>query len=211
MAEHTKKTILWTPRWSYETRTGGSHFLEYKDDFVSLRQRYGDKVNLSMRPHENTFREVQEKNLISKEEMDAYKQSIKDNSIEIYNKTFGIDEQFSMTDILLCDYSSILIEFFLTGRPMVYCEFPNAVPFDEYKEMFECMYIAHSWDDVLKYLDDLVAGNDPLYERRQKAVANIKAMHADAAQRIINRLREDFKSCEDDSIDEGTVEDERWK
>ena len=211
MKAHDKKTILWTPRWAYDARVGGSHFLEYKDNFVALRQRYGDKVNLSMRPHENTFREVQNRNLLTKEEVDAYKQSLKDNKINLYYTTFDLGEQFRLTDILLCDYSSILIEFFLTGRPMVYCEFINAVPFDEYKEMFDCMYIAHNWDDVLKYLDDLVAGNDPLFERRQKAVAGVKALHANATQKIIARLLEDFKSCEDADIDEGTVEDERWK
>ncbi len=210
MKEHSKKTILWTPRWSYDGRIGGSHFLEYKDNFVGLRARYGDKVNLSMRPHENTFRDLQEKKLISAEEVDAYKKSLKDNDINLYYTTFDLNEQFRLTDILLGDYSSILIVYFLTGRPIIYCEFPNAVPFDEYKEMFDCMYIAHSWADVERYLDDLVAGNDPLFERRQAAVEKIRALHADAAQKIVARLVEDFKSCEDDDIDERTVDHDRW-
>ncbi len=210
MDEHSKKTILWTPRWSYEPRLGGSHFLEYKDNFVELRQRYGDKVNLSMRPHENTFRDLQEKKLITAEEIDAYKKSLTTNDIKLYSTTYDLDEQFRITDILLADYSSILIVYFLTGRPIIYCEFAGAVPFDEYKEMFECMYIAHSWDDVLKYLDDLIAGNDPLYERRQKVVAELRAMHEGSVRNIVNLVVEDFKSCEDDSIDERIFDDERW-
>ena len=197
--DHSKKTILWTPRWSYEPRIGGSHFLEYKDNFVELRDRYGDKVNLAMRPHGNTFRDLQEKNLITKEEVDAYKQTVSDKDIKIYETSFDLYEQFRLTDILIGDYSSILPVYFITGRPLIYCEYPNAVMLDEYKEMYECMYVARSWDDVLKYLDDLVAGNDPLFERRQAAAEKIRADHADAAQRIIDRIVEDFKRC---TIDE---------
>ena len=196
MDEHSKKTILWTPRWSYGDRTGGSHFLEYKDNFVGLRQRYGDKVNLSMRPHENTFRDMEEKLLLTHEEIDAYKKTVKDSGIKLYQTSFDLYEQFRLTDILLGDYSSILPVFFITGRPIVYCEFQNAVPLDEYREMFDCMYVAHNWDEVLHYLDDLIAGNDPLFERRQKAAAKIRADHANAAQRIVDRIVEDFKQSE---------------
>ncbi len=198
--EHSKKTILWTPRWTYEPRIGGSHFLEYKDNFVALRDRYGDKVNLSMRPHGNTFRDLQEKHLITKEELDAYKQTVKDKSIEIHPTSFNLYENFRLTDILIGDYSSILPVYFITGRPLIYCEYPNAIFLDEYKDMYDCLYIAHDWDEVLHYLDELVAGNDPLYERRQAAVAKIRALHANSAQRIVDRIVRDFKQAEDPNL-----------
>ena len=43
-------TIAWAPRWSYHEKVGGSHFFEYKDEFVSLRKRYPE-INLVFRPH----------------------------------------------------------------------------------------------------------------------------------------------------------------
>ena len=198
---HSTVNLLWTPRWSYKARVGGSHFLEYKDKFITLGDRYGDKVKLSMRPHANTFSDLQEKGLITKAEVDAYKKTLKEKSIELYSTQFDLYENFRRTDILIGDYSSILIVYFLTGRPMIYCEFANAEPLAEYKEMFDCMYVARSWDDVERYLDELIAGNDPLYERRQKAVAKIRADHANSAQRIVDRLLEDFKQCEDPDLD----------
>lgn len=198
--EHSTKRILWTPRWSYSERVGGSHFLEYKDKFVELRDRYGDKVELSMRPHMNTFRTLLAKGAMTSEELAAYKNTLKEKSITLYSTFIDLDENFRDKDILLGDYSSILPVFFLTGRPMIYCEFPNAVFFDEYKEMYECLYIAHNWDEVLHYLDDLVSGNDPLYERRQAAVAKIRALHANSAQRIVDRIVEDFKQSEDSNL-----------
>ena len=192
--EHSTKNILWTPRWSYDARLGGSHFLEYKDKFIGLRERYGDKVELSMRPHMATFRFLQAQGLISKAEVAAYKKRLKANSIELYSTFVDLEENFRNMDILLSDYSSILIVWFLTGRPIVYCEFKNAVMLPDYQEMLECMYIARSWEDVERYLDDLVAGNDPLFERRQKEVARLRAFHDGAIERIVNRMLEDFNA-----------------
>ncbi len=196
---HSTKRILWTPRWSYNARTGGSHFLEYKDKFVTLRERYGDKVELAMRPHVNTFRDLQDKQLISKEDVVAYKRRLKENEIELYSTFVDLEENFKQSDILLTDYSSIVVVYFLTGRPIIYCDFPNAVMMPEYEEMLECMYVARSWEDVERYLDDLVNGIDPLFERRQKAVEKIRAAHANASTRIIERVLQDFNDCLEDT------------
>ncbi|MBQ9479326.1 MAG: D-alanyl-D-alanine carboxypeptidase family protein [Selenomonadaceae bacterium] len=105
-----------------------------------------------------------------------------------------LNENFANADILLSDYSSILIVYFLTGRPIIYCEFVNAVMLPEYQEMLECMYVAHNWDEVVHYLDELVAGNDPLFERRQRAVEEIRARHEGAIRRIVDRVMADFES-----------------
>ena len=195
IAPHSTKRILWTPRWSYDARIGGSHFLEYKDKFIELHERYGDKVELSMRPHMNTFRELQSKGLMSKEEVEAYKRRLKKNDVGLHSTFIDLEEEFSDKDILLTDYSTIIVVYFLTGRPIIYCDFPNAVMLPEYQEMLECMYVARSWEDVERYLDDLVNGIDPLFERRQKAVAKIRAANANATERIIERLLQDFKAC----------------
>ena len=194
-ASSDKKRILWTPRWSYSARIGGSHFMEYKEKFIELNQRYKDKVELSMRPHMNTFRSAVGAKLMTTDDVRAYKQRLKDNSVTLCGTFMDLNENFANADILLSDYSSILIVYFLTGRPIVYCEFVNAVMLPEYQEMLECMYVAHDWDEVVHYLDELVAGNDPLFERRQKAVEEIRARHEGAIQRIVDRVMEDFNNC----------------
>ena len=197
-SEHSAKRILWTPRWSYDARIGGSHFLEYKDKFVALHEKYGDKVELSMRPHINTFRDLQAKGLISEAEVAEYKKRLKQNNVELHSMQIELGDEFRDKDILLSDYSSILIVYFLTGRPIIYCEFPNAVMMPEYQEMLDCMYIARSWEDVERYLDDLIAGNDPLFERRQAAVEKIRAAHANAIDRIVGRIIDDFNAARED-------------
>ena len=191
------KRILWTPRWNYEGKRGGSHFFEFKDKFPALQQRYGDKVSLSMRPHRLAFSNFVKSGLMTKEELDDYRSRMKKSRIKISNASAGeIDADIRETDIFLADYSSMLIEIFLTGRPIIYCEFPNAEPLPEYTEMFAAMYIAHSWEDVLRYLDDLVAGNDPLFDKRQAVAKKIYEMHKDSTKKIVERILQDFKDSQ---------------
>lgn len=191
--ESSVKRILWTPRWGYSPRVGGSHFIEFKDEFISLHEKYGDNVKLSVRPHIATFDHLIKKGLMTEKEISDYKATLKKNNITLHSASSEIEADICCTDIFLADYSSILIVLFLTGRPIIYCEFSNAVPFPEYEEMFNAMYIAHTWEEVERYLDDLINDRDPLFEKRQEIAEKIYLTHKGATQRIIERLLQDFK------------------
>lgn len=182
--------ILWTPRWLVDDTWGGSHFLEYKDKFNALREKYGERVELHLRPHMYLFKELQAKNFMTQEEIAAYKEDLNAKGIVRQKRLSDMDKSIRNIDIFLADYSSILICLFLTGRPIIYCELANAVPFPEYKEMFAAMYTARSWEEVEFYLAELMAGNDPLFERRQAIAQKIFETHKDAASRIVDWLEQ---------------------
>lgn len=187
------KRILWAPRWLYSDRWGGSHFLEYKDKFIALREQYGDKVELAIRPHPNLFRELVKKNLMKEKAVEAYKDLLTKKNIARQADTSDLDESLRNIDIFITDYTSVMICMFLTGRPIIYCKFPNAVPFPEYEEMFAALYVAHNWEEVLRYLEDLLAGNDPLFEKRQEIAKKIYETHKDATEKIVEKVIQDFK------------------
>ena len=196
--ESSATRILWTPRCRYDGKIGGSHFFEYRDKFVALRAKYGDKIELSMRPHKLSFRNFVSSGLMTEEDVTAYIESLEENNIKFYEAVADIDENIRETDIFLADYSSMLIVLILTGRPVIYCEFPNAIPLPEYEEMFDSMYIANSWEDVEKYVDDLMTGNDPLFEKRQEIAKKLYELHKGSAQKIADRIIQDFKDSQID-------------
>lgn len=192
-----KKRILWTPRWSPTQKAdkaliGGSHFMEFKDKFVALNQRYGDKVELFFRPHINLFRELIAAKIMSKDQVVAYRKALQDNHVTRHADLAELDKNIRNVDIFIADYSSILVELFLTGRPIIYCPLKSAEPLPEYADMFAAMYTARTWKDVERYLDDLLAGNDPLLTKRLAVAEKIFAAHKDAAEKIIDRLARDF-------------------
>ena len=201
--ESLAKRILWTPRWSNKGRNGGSHFLEYMNPFVALYEKYGHKISLNMRPHPLTFDYILDINLMTEEEILDYKNKLKEYRIKVFDgREVDIDENIKETDIFLADYSSMLIVLFLTERPIIYCEFPNADPLPEYQEMFNAMYIARSWEDVEHYLDDLIKGEDPLLAKRQEVAKQIYETHKNATQKIVDRVVQDWQESQIDDEDE---------
>lgn len=189
----TTTRILWTPRWSLDNKFGGSHFLDYKDNFIELSKKYGEKITLFFRPHPNLLEYLTDNKLMTNEEIAEYKARLIENKIILHKNYSNLNETIANVDIFLTDYSSIMVEFFLTGRPIIYCEFSYAVPLPEYEEMFAAMYIAHTWEEVERYLDDLIAGNDSLFEKRQEIAKQIYEKHIGAAEKIVDRVVKDFK------------------
>ena len=186
------KNILWSPRWNFGDRIGGSHFMDYKDNFVALSKKYGEKVSLAIRPHPDLFNELMKKKFMSREKILAFEETLKANKIYLHTTLADMDKTIRKVDIFLADYSSIMILLFLTGRPVIYCEYSNAISLPEYEEMFAAMYVAHSWKDVERYLENLLAGEDPLLEKRQEIAKKIYETHKDATEKIVARVVEDF-------------------
>ena len=184
--------ILWTPRWLVDDSWGGSHFMEYKDKFNALRDKYGERVELHIRPHMNLFTELLTKKIMTRTEIAEYKNDLQAKGIIQQKRLADMDKSIRGIDIFLADYSSILICLFLTGRPIIYCEFAGAAVFPEYEEMFAAMYTARTWEDVEHYLDELMAGNDPLLEKRQAIAQKIFETHKDASSRIVDWIAQDF-------------------
>ena len=193
------KCILWSPRWNFDDKIGGSHFMDYKDNFVALKKKYGEKVDLILRPHPDLFNELMKKNFMNREKIIAYDETLKANNIYRQTTLADMDKSIRKVDIFLTDYSSILVELFLTGRPIIYCEYPKAIPFPEYEEMFAAMYVARSWKDIENYLEDLLAGNDPLFEKRQEIAKKIYDTHKDATEKIVASVVQDFNQSLDSS------------
>lgn len=182
--------LLWTPRWTYDAKVGGSHFIEYKDKFVAIRSKYKD-VDMTIRPHPLTFPTMIKERRMTAQEVEDYKAALKSNDI-VLDEQADFVQTFSHTDILITDFSSIIATFFFTGKPIIYCN-SNYEFLSDYDTMPEGMYIANDWTEVEKYLDMLLSGKDPMFETRKKIIAQIMERHIGAADRIVDFIVEDYR------------------
>ena len=101
-----------------------------------------------------------------------------------------IDEILERTGILVTDISSIIVSFFMTGRPIIYCvcELP---PSEDFKEMLEGIYVAENWEDVKKYISRLINGDDFLREKRIEILHRDSfQVHCNSTENIVNYLKE---------------------
>ena len=134
---------------------------------------------------------IETKKMNSKD-VEEYKNDLKNNNIEI-NDRGPIDDVLNNTDLLIADISSIDASYFVTGRPLIYCK-SNLKPNDEFKKMLEGIYVAESWDDVQYYVNEIVNGNDYLYDKRMEILKeNEFIMHSDATNNIVNFLESELR------------------
>lgn len=183
--------VLWTPRWSTEEFLGGSHFLEYKDDFITLKNDFKD-CKLRLRPHPLMFSNFLNKGIMTEMEIADYKDELMINNIEL-SDNFLIEDDFKETDILLTDASSVVVEFFVTGKPIIYCP-PNYELNKEFKIILEGLYIGESWEKIVKIICQLISGQDTLKKKREEIIKDNYSYVKGASKRIVEYIKNDYFS-----------------
>lgn len=184
-----KFRALWTPRWSTEDAIGGSNFLKYKDFMLELVKDNPD-IDFVFRPHPLTFGNFIQTGQMTKPQVDSYKVACDTNNSKL-DETSEYAPTFWQSGVLITDFSSIIIEYFITEHPIVFCTTKTNMdqPTEEFEKMLSCCYIANSEEDIKKYLLQLKKGEDPLKEKRLIAIQEI---FGDDIDKIPSRICDDL-------------------
>lgn len=183
------KTVLWTPRWSYDSVVGGSHFFEYKDFFLSVAKD-NPQIKFIFRPHPLMFDEFKKKGLMTEYDIEIFMKSLKENRIEI-DGGGTIEDAISKADLLITDLSSIMIQYFLTGRPMIYCKCDkDFIGFAA--EMEQCSYVVESEGQLTAVFSEIVGGHDPLERKRRSLIEREFDTTGCSAKKIVDCIRSDY-------------------
>ena len=182
--KHEKINILWTPRWSDDLSLGGSTFNRNKNLILELTKI--PEVNLTLRPHPLTFENAIKEHWMTPEEIEEYKNHVNESGAS-FDSNKLIEDSFRNTDILITDFSSAIVTFFFTGKPIIYCSGSDFVMDETFRTIMDSVYIATNWTDVQRCVLDLTNGADPLYNKRQEVIKNISNPHL-SVSRIIEDL-----------------------
>ena len=183
------KKVMWTPRWSFDAVLGGSNFLNYKDAFLSLVKKNAS-CQFVFRPHPLMIGEILRKGLMSQAAIDEYICQLEENGV-IYDRDTLLYESMISTDLLITDYSSIIVEYFLTGRPIVYCDSSIQLN-DTYSEIKKGMYVINNENEFQNCIDKIVLNNDPLRKERDKIIGSNFDFHKNATSNILKEIYSDF-------------------
>lgn len=180
--------VMWTPRWNYDPIIGGSHFFEYCSHFMLYDWTGG---SFKVRPHPMMWENFLKIGKITMEGIEDIKKEWNKHDIKIDMKEDIVDS-FTSTDILISDRSSVIPMFFMTGKPIIYCE-----KVDEYGELFKSilpgLYTVNSWEELKEKLDMLLNKEDPLWYLRHKIVSKFYSKHRFATNNIISCIVEDAR------------------
>ncbi len=160
---HDKKyrqSILYTPRWCFNECTNS--FFDMKDYFFDLIKKNKD-IEYIFRPHPLMEQAVEEK--LGRKIWDEYLAEFDkyDNAHVDLNTDYM--ESFSRASVLISDLSTMMFEFSVTEKPVIYMYRMNKL--NEFgKEASKGYYYCYNVDDVDKVLEDLRNGNDKNKELR---------------------------------------------
>ena len=186
-----KFKVLWTPRWSEDKEVGGSNFINFKDEVVKLPETY-ENMKIVFRPHPMTFQHFMSVGKITQQQVDDYMALYKNNDSLVYDEEPSYVKSFWGCDILLTDVSSIIAEWFLTGKPVVYCE-TGSQPNDFMKEMMKVFYVVNTWEEAEAKVRDLYNGVDPLKEARLEMVQSLMGSDLEhTSNRFLDTIHQDY-------------------
>lgn len=181
--------IVWTPRWSEDIEVGGSNFFQYMDKIVEYVETKPGCA-LTFRPHPMLFSHFLQVGRMTQQEVESYLAHFQDPAKMKYDNEPDYSETFWRSDVLVTDLSGVLIEYFLTGKPIIYCPSNlNVNPFME--DIFSVLYVAHTWEEVEAYLTQLSAGIDPYKEEREKKAAAFAGDYRNISRNILNMIADD--------------------
>lgn len=182
--------VMWTPRWSTDEEIGGSHFLEYKDWFFSYAERHPE-MSFVFRPHPLMFDNFIATGQMSREEVDTFKKRCKDLENTYLDEQMEYLDTLYSSDMLVMDNSSIVLEAFFFGKPIIYCPHEGANVIPDYEPMAGTFYEAYSSDEVGRCIEHAVCESADVANRRCAVIdAMSERMVWGATRRVLDALEQ---------------------
>lgn len=189
-ANKEKLTVLWLPRWLTEGRLEASTFFKYKDVLIDYFMHHPE-YKLICRPHPKMFGNFIATGEMTEEEVASFK--------ELFEKTenMHLDEysdylpSFEEADVFISDTTSLLVEEFITGKPIIFCGVMWHFDKDA-KEWSRQMYPVRNKRALIDQLELLLRGNDPKKIKRNEYIKEYMKHDGKSGERIIAFLKKDY-------------------
>lgn len=184
-----KKTVMWLPRWSIDEANDRSYFFDYFEKFFKYFSIHLE-LKLIIRPHPLMFENFIEKGKMTKFEVNALLKRVSETPNICFDKNCDYLETFIHIDVMIADFTSLLIEFFVTKKPIIYCG--ESRSFNSIgKEMLNGMYVVSNWDTLSNCLSKLIIGEDVLLENRSQIIKKILKHDYPVAKSILDLIYND--------------------
>lgn len=165
--------VIWTPRWCTDACLGGSNFFNYYKWLLEYAKKTPE-IDFLFRPHPLTFENFLATGEMTQEEVTSFKREIE----QIHNVELDTNPQyestFSKSSVLVSDISSVMVEYFVLGKPIIFCiSNMNLELEDDTKKIVEGCYVVNNREELEERIIQLKNGNDYMKEKRQKIIAEV--------------------------------------
>ena len=163
------KRILWTPRWT--TAESACHFFEYRNFFIGFCRKHQD-IDFVFRPHPLCFQNFLNNGQLTDTELASLEKEYDKSLNMTIDRTDKYQDTFLSSDILVSDLSSMMLEFLVTEKPIVYTHRVDL--FNELgRKLSRGFYWVKNVNELEETLKMLISGNDPLKKERKDLVETV--------------------------------------
>lgn len=196
--------VMWTPHWHVpgdpRSDTITSNFLPYRAAMLRIAAR--DDIQLHVRPHPLLRLKLNSLNIMKFDEYDAVLEQFRQAGAKVYPAEEGVSyvPALMQTAVLVSDFSSLVAEYTITNRPILFCRTEDVWTNGRWigafgKTLIEnCCYLVDDAAGLEARLDELLkTRRHPLAERMADFVAQNDLFPAGSSvDRICDLLDQSF-------------------
>lgn len=185
-------TFLWLPRWSLSEVNDATHFFDYIEVLLDYFESHTE-YTLIIRPHPLMFSNFLEQGAMTVDQISALKQKISQMANVEFDSNNDYLITFNQCDFLISDVTSLLLEFFATGKPIIFCDsFEPSKLTSEAKEIVKTFYHISNSKELIETIELLATGKDENKEKRLSVLRNTLKVDGKAGQHIVETLINDL-------------------
>lgn len=190
-----KFRVMWTPRWTTDPKLGGSNFFTYKDWFFDYADKNRD-ADFLFRPHPLAFDNFIKTGEMTEEEVEEYKKRCEQTPNVSLDKQKEYVGTMWESSVLVSDISGVMPEYFVTGKPIIYCASNMELHIVEHTKMLlSGCYIVNNAAELEVRLDKLKRGEDELFDKRQHIIQELFGKSLDnPAGMIVQEIVKDWSN-----------------
>lgn len=183
--------IIWTPRWTTSIEEGGSNFFEYNYKLIDLADKKPE-IDFLFRPHPLSFANFVKTGEMTEKDVEDYKHEVEIRS----NTSLDYEKEYTATfwesSALVTDISSIMPEYFITGKPIIFCNNNMKLSLvDHTIDMLKGCYVVNSWEEVQDRILKLYNGQDELADKRKSLIKQVFGEIEGSSARIVDNICKD--------------------
>lgn len=173
ISDRRLKRIIWAPHHTLDDDKrfllNYSNFLKFHDYFLKIAEVLKSQIQICFKPHP-----------LLKQKLYSHKNWGREKTDEYYNKWANLlngqlnesnyIDLFLTSDALIFDSGSFINEYLCVNKPSLFILRDKDIinRFNEFGRMaFECHYKGINENDIIKFIENLLFGDDPLKEKRQ--------------------------------------------
>lgn len=160
-----RKVILWTPHHLIDlNETGTGTWLIWSERILDMAFKNPDVVFI-FRPHPLLMGALVNSGSMTQRQVERLQEKIQNAENIIWDKNSLYYAAFYAADAIITDGTTFSIEFLYTKKPILLTP-RNIKGFYMYEQMMEAYYIAKSIQDIIRFVQMVKKGEDPLFDKR---------------------------------------------